>query len=147
MNRYEALMMFNPNFEQESLEQLFASVEAVVTNNKGTLLRVDRIGRKKLSYAMQKNREAIISVMVFDAPPQAIAAITHSYKLNESILRYTIVRNDEIDINKPAMVTPVTGREMREPRQGRRPGGRMGGPRRRNDGEEFSHEQQESAAE
>ncbi|MFM7389209.1 MAG: 30S ribosomal protein S6 [Vampirovibrionales bacterium] len=128
MNRYEALMMFNPSFEQESLDALFNNVETVIKNNKGTVLRTDRIGRKKLAYKIQKNREAFVAVMVFEAPSQALAGINNSYRLNEDIMRVTIVRNDSIDVTKPAVVAPITGREAREPRGGRRPSGRpMGG--------------------
>jgi small subunit ribosomal protein S6 len=151
MNRYEALMMFNPSFEQESLDALFTNVEGVIKNNKGNVLRTDRIGRKKLAYKIQKTREAFVSVIAFEAPAQALASITNSYRLNEDVLRVTIVRNDALDITKPAIVAPITGREAREPRMGgRRPSGRpmgggmgnRGGNFRRNEGGDAAQEQQ-----
>jgi small subunit ribosomal protein S6 len=131
MNKYELLLVFKPVFEGDNLDTVVGTIETLIKNQKGKLLRTDKMGRKKLSYAIKKVREALVAVIGYEAPPEAAAVISHALKLNEEVIRYTNFRNEELDATKPFVVSPITGREPRElnTRGGgnRRPGGFGGG--------------------
>jgi small subunit ribosomal protein S6 len=135
MNKYELLLVFKPAFEGDNLDTALAAIETVIKNQKGKVLRTDKIGRKKMSYAIQKIREALVAVIGFEAPPEAATILNQALKLNEDVIRYTLFRNEELDPTKPFIVQPITGREPRElnTRGGgnRRPGGAAGGGSRR----------------
>jgi small subunit ribosomal protein S6 len=133
VNKYEILLIFKPNFEVESMDTPIKQVETVLTNAGGSVLRTDRFGRKKLAYRIQKLREGMMAAMVVTLPPQSITDVTFNLKLNEDLMRFTIIRNEDLDADKPLMVTPITGREPREVGgRGGRPGG--GGGRFNRDG-------------
>lgn len=127
MNKYELFLVFKPVFEGDNLDTAVGTIETLIKNQKGKVLRTDKMGRKKLSYAIKKVREALVAVIGYEAPPEAAAVINHALKLNEDVIRYTNFRNEELDATKPFIVSPITGREPRElnTRGGgnRRPGG------------------------
>lgn len=114
MNKYELLLVFKPVFEGDNLDTAVGAVETLIKNQKGKVLRTDKMGRKKLSYAIKKVREALVAVIGYEAPPEAAAVINHALKLNEDVIRYTNFRNEELDATKPFIVSPITGREPRE---------------------------------
>jgi small subunit ribosomal protein S6 len=133
VNKYEALLIFKTIFENEGMESTITKVEDILVQHGAKLLRVDKVGRKKLAYEIQKSREGLIAVIGFEAPGASLQPITNVLNITEELVRYVITRNDDMDINKPFIVTPVTGREPRELRPGgggRRMGGNdRGGPR------------------
>lgn len=134
MNKYEVLLIFKPNFEAESMDGALQKVQAAVEAQGGSVLRTDRFGRKKLAYRIEKVREGLMAVVAIQLAADKVKDLSFVLKLNEDLLRFTLLRNDALDLEKPFVVTPVTGKEPREPRTGRRPmggGGRFGhrGPR------------------
>ena len=160
MSKYEALLIFKSNFENEGLDNVLTKVEADFKNNNAKIFRIDKVGRKKLAYEIQKSREGLIAVVGFEAEGASIKPLTAILNLNEELIRVVILRNDALDITKPFIVTPVTGREPREMRGGRGGGrdNRGGGrdnregsrpPRRprQEDGTEEGNFQEEALAE
>jgi len=131
VNKYEALVIFKASFDNDGLDQLLTKVENDMKAHGAKLFRTDKVGRKKLAYDIQKSREGLVAVVGFEAEGKTLAPMTALLNLNEDLIRCIILRNDELDINKPFIVTPVTGREPREMRGGRGGGGGgRGGPRR-----------------
>ncbi len=123
-NKYEALLIFKSNFENEGLDGVLTKVESDFKNNHAKIFRIDKVGRKKLAYEIQKSREGLIAVVGFEAEGASIKPLTAILNLNEELIRVVILRNDDLDVSKPFIVTPVTGREPREMRGGRGRGGR-----------------------
>ena len=114
MNKYELFLVFKPVFEGDNLDAAVGAIETLIKNQKGKVLRTDKMGRKKLSYAIKKVREALVAVIGYEAPPEAAVVLNQALKLNESVIRYTNFRNEELDPTKPFVVSPITGREPRE---------------------------------
>jgi small subunit ribosomal protein S6 len=144
-NKYEALLIFKSNFENEGLDGVLAKVEGDFKNNNAKIFRIDKVGRKKLAYEIQKSREGLIAVVGFEAEGASIKPLTAILNLNEELIRVVILRNDDLDVSKPFIVTPVTGREPREMRGGR--GGGRGGRDNREGGRPPRRPRQEDGAE
>jgi small subunit ribosomal protein S6 len=144
-NKYEALLIFKSNFENEGLDGVLTKVEGDFKNNNAKIFRIDKVGRKKLAYEIQKSREGLIAVVGFEAEGASIKPLTAILNLNEELIRVVILRNDDLDVSKPFIVTPVTGREPRELRGGR--GGSRGGRDNREGGRPRRPRQEEGAEE
>ncbi|MDX2085984.1 MAG: 30S ribosomal protein S6 [Candidatus Melainabacteria bacterium] len=128
MITYEALIIFKPSVENDGLEGSIRAVESYVKALKGRILRLDRIGRKRLAYPIQRQKEGYIINMLFEAFPNRVIEMNNACRLNEDILRLSLLRPTyRIDLDKPSIVTPVTSRERGE-RDTREMGrGRFGG--------------------
>ena len=121
--RYELLLIFKPTFDSDPIDESLATLDKVITNLDGKVLRSDKVGRKKLAYKIGQLKEASMAVMAIDLPPSNVTKLSRTLKLNEDLLRYTILKHTELDLEKAPVVTPVTGREPRDSRGrgGRRP--------------------------
>jgi small subunit ribosomal protein S6 len=83
----------DPNEEvmNEAVDQVKAWVEA---DDKGTVTRVDRWGRRRLAYEIDSQREGYYVLFEADIEPDHVDEVERDLKLANQILRYLIVKPD-----------------------------------------------------
>jgi small subunit ribosomal protein S6 len=121
LNRYEALLIINPDLDESETEQVVESAKTAIESNGGQILRVDIWGRKKLAYSIKGHRDGYYVLLIFDIQPVVVRELNNLFQINESIIRHIIVcfEGDLDKINSPSDVT-----SSREGRGGGRPGRR-----------------------
>lgn len=67
----------------------------IEADNLGQVKRIDRWGRRKLAYEIDRQREGYYTLMESEIEPRALAEIERNLNLSPYILRYLIVRTDE----------------------------------------------------
>ena len=75
-----------------TIEQVRNWVEA---GELGQVTRVDRWGRRKLAYDIDKQREGYYVLMEAQVEPQGLRELERNLNLSPFLLRYLIVRKDE----------------------------------------------------
>ncbi|MFN8531687.1 MAG: 30S ribosomal protein S6 [Anaerolineae bacterium] len=75
-----------------TVDQVRAWVEA---SELGQVQRIDRWGRRKLAYEIDKQREGYYVIMESQIEPNALMEIERNLNLSPYILRYLVVRKDE----------------------------------------------------
>lgn len=91
MNKYESVIIINPNCTEEALKALEEKVTGLINAN-GKVESVDNMGKKKLAYEINKNREANYLLFNFEAKPEYIAEIERNYRITDDILKFIIVK-------------------------------------------------------
>ena len=56
MNKYESVIIINPNLEGEAIKALIEKFSNLINKN-GTVSSVEEVGLKKLAYEIKKNKE------------------------------------------------------------------------------------------
>lgn len=87
MKNYELLTVFKPNLDTDELDKVLAKMEETITGYKGKVLGVDKIGRKKLAYDIQKFRDGFLVSQVLTIPADKIVDFKRQLKLNDNVLR------------------------------------------------------------
>lgn len=87
MKNYEVLTIFKPNLDAEEVDKSLAKLEELITGYAGKVLSVDKIGRKKLAYDIQKFRDGFFVSQVITMPADKIVEFKRQLKLSDSILR------------------------------------------------------------
>lgn len=72
-----------------SVSQVQAWVE---TDNLGQVTKIDRWGRRKLAYEIDKQRDGYYVCMSADIDPKNLPELERNLRLAPSILRYLIIR-------------------------------------------------------
>jgi small subunit ribosomal protein S6 len=75
-----------------TVDQVRAWVEA---EELGQVKKIDRTGRKRMAYEIDKQREGFYVMFEAEIEPRALAEIERSLNLAPAILRYLFVRTDE----------------------------------------------------
>ena len=72
MRNYEIMFILKPGSTDEENDKLIAAMEGVVTSHKGEMLGVEKMGKKKLAYRIDKFDEGYYILFKLNADGEAI---------------------------------------------------------------------------
>ena len=93
MNKYESVVIINPNLEVEAIKALINKISDLINTN-GEVDSVEELGNKKLAYEIKKNTEATYMLFNFEAKPDSIAELERNYRIMDDILKFIVVRKE-----------------------------------------------------
>jgi small subunit ribosomal protein S6 len=88
------IVRLDPNEEviNDAVNQVQSWVEA---NQLGQVTKIDRWGRRKLAYEIDKQRDGYYVLMEADIDPANLPELERNLKISASILRYLIVLSEK----------------------------------------------------
>lgn len=92
MREYEVVFVLHPSVNEAGVEEEIRTVSEMITSSGGTIDRVDRWGRRRLAYEIQKVHEATYTLIQFTSGTDVLRDIERRFKLNELMLRHMIIR-------------------------------------------------------
>jgi len=95
MRVYEVLFIVAPNTEEGELESLVTQLSDVVTNQGAQVTKVDRMGRRRLAYPIQKFTDGFYVVLTVEGTGAEIAEVERRMRVSDAIIRYITIRIDE----------------------------------------------------
>ena len=96
MRNYELLSIIKPNIDSEEYDKLVEKMEEAITNLEGKVVSTDKMGRKKLSYDIQKYRDGYFAVLTFEMNPNQLEKFRRQLRLNENIIRTMLLETSEV---------------------------------------------------
>lgn len=87
MKTYELLTIFKPNLDAEDIDKNFKKISDMVSDFGGNVESVDKIGRKKLAYDIEKFRDGFFVASNLSIPEDKVAEFKRQLRLNDNILR------------------------------------------------------------
>ena len=93
MNTYEIVSIINVAREEEDeLSRAEETISREIVKAGGEVMDIGSMGRRKLAYPIEDYTEGLYILAHFMLPPEAVAALRDSLKLNNSVIRSLIVR-------------------------------------------------------
>jgi small subunit ribosomal protein S6 len=90
MRRYELMLLFRPDLEDDKLQSAVEKVTRAIVNAGGALTKVSPWGKRRMAYEIQHFREASYFLLHFDIAPSAIRDIERGMLISEEILRHLV---------------------------------------------------------
>ncbi len=94
MNKYESVIIINPKVDEEAVKGLIAKFTDLI-NSDGKLEKADELGKRKLAYEIDKNKEGYYVVFYFEANPNLIAELERNYRIVDTVIKFMTVKVDE----------------------------------------------------
>ena len=94
MNKYESVIIVNPNVDEEGIKALEKKFTDII-NNDGKLEKIDNLGKRKLAYEVKKNKEGIYLVLTFEANPNLIEELQRNYRITDEVIKFIVIRIEE----------------------------------------------------
>ena len=94
MNKYESVIIINPNVDEVGLKALQDKFTGLINEN-GKVEEVKDMGKRKLAYEIKKNTEAYYMVFEFEAKPEFISELERIYRITDEILKFIVVRKED----------------------------------------------------
>ena len=93
MNKYESVIIINPNLDEAGLKALQEKITGLINEN-GKVENVVDMGKRKLAYEIKKLKEAFYLQFEFEAKPDSIKEIERIYRITDEILKFITVRKE-----------------------------------------------------
>ena len=95
MNKYESVIIINPNIADDEIKVIIENLKKIITDNNGSITKVEELGKKKLAYEIKKCKEGYYLVLYFEGNPDIVAELERVYRIKDEIIKYMTIRNDE----------------------------------------------------
>ena len=93
MNRYEMIYIIDTGLEEAARKELIEKVSALIEKNGGEIEKVDETwGKRRLAYAIDYKTEGWYVLVTFKAPAELPRELERNLQINESVLRYLVVK-------------------------------------------------------
>ena len=94
MNKYESIIIVNPNIDEAGLKALEEKFTGLINEN-GKVESVEQMGKKKLAYEVKKFKEGTYVLFNFEAKPDSIVELERVYRITDEIIKFIVVRKED----------------------------------------------------
>jgi small subunit ribosomal protein S6 len=95
VRNYEIVVAVRADLAEEELTAQIDTIKGWVTSKEGKIVQADHWGRRRLAYPIKKQREGYYILLKAELPPTAPAEIERSLRLNENVLRFLVILQDD----------------------------------------------------
>jgi small subunit ribosomal protein S6 len=90
MREYEIVFIAHPDLEENALNEVIEKVKGWVTEAGGSVIKADFWGRRRLAYAIRKQKEGQYILLRVKLDPTSVVAIERNLRFLEPVLRFAI---------------------------------------------------------
>lgn len=92
---YESTFIVNASLDDQQIDATIAKVQDTIEKNGGEIKSLEKIGRKRLAYPINKKNNGFYVSIEFVATGSLIGQLERFYLLEENVLRYLTVVLDK----------------------------------------------------
>ena len=112
MRHYEIVFMVHPD-QSEQVPAMVERYTGLVTENGGTVHRLEDWGRRHLAYPINKIHKAHYVLMNVECEGETLDEIENIFRFNDAIIRSLVVRCNEAITEASPMMKPVEEKRAR----------------------------------
>ncbi|HKL25929.1 MAG TPA: 30S ribosomal protein S6 [Desulfuromonadales bacterium] len=91
MRTYENIFIVHPDVAGDELTAVIDKYRQILTDQGGTVLKVDNWGTRTLAYLVKKQSQGTYVQVIFEAPPSAIAELERRMRIDEAVIKFQTV--------------------------------------------------------
>jgi small subunit ribosomal protein S6 len=116
MRNYEIVFIVRPDVTEEDVDKLIAQMEGVVAGTGGKLEKVEKLGRRRLAYRVQRQREGIYVLFRLQGSGDTVKEFERRLKVSDTVIKYLTVRMDQ-DLERAAKFKALRARQESKKRR------------------------------
>ncbi len=90
MHAYEVVFIVHPDQDENALTALIEKVKAWIVDAGGSIAKVDIWGRRRMAYAIRKQREGQYVLIEANFAPKFTAELERNLRFLEPVMRFLI---------------------------------------------------------
>jgi small subunit ribosomal protein S6 len=92
MREYELMIIVDPDADESALDGVVDRVSGLITGRGGDVKKVDRWGRRRLTFEINHRTEGQYVVIRFQAESEAVEQLERALHLADEVIRHKIVK-------------------------------------------------------
>jgi len=94
MRQYETAFLITPKLEEEETEALIEKMAEVVKKKKGKMVNIEKWGKRRLAYPIEKLDEAIYVFFHYEGDPDIPHELQRRFRQTETVIRYLTLKKE-----------------------------------------------------
>lgn len=117
MRHYETTYILRPNLGEEQFTEIIDRTNAIITNDGGAIISLDRWGMRRLAYEINKEVQGYYVYLNYAAPSNAVDEIERIFRIDDRALRYLTIKlgdsmtAEAIEMEKQRIAEKAAARE------------------------------------
>src|SRR5437867_12763385 len=95
MPNYEIMFIVNPNVAEEEIDKINGQIEGIITSGGGKIEKIEKMGKRRLAYEVDKQREGHYVLIVMGANGDIVKECERRLRVMDAVIKYITVRTDE----------------------------------------------------
>ena len=95
MRVYEELFIMKPDLPEEEIDAFIEQMKTHIGNAGGTVDKIEKWGKRRLAYRVEKYREGSYVLLQFSAGAETVKEVERRLRVADSVIKFLTVRIDE----------------------------------------------------
>ena len=100
MRNYQSVLILKPDLDEAQVEESVNKITAILKKFGGSVLKLDKWGKKRLSYRVRKNKFGFYLNIYHTCEPGKVPDLEKEYQLYDLIIKYMVIRLEDHDIER-----------------------------------------------
>src|SRR5262245_38932270 len=115
MRLYDIVVLVTPDLNEEHAAKVTADYRKILSDGGGEIVKDEPWGRRRLSFPIERKREAYYHYFQVSAEPALVAETERRLKLSDQVLRHLAVRADEEQKRSVKMAERIRKKAAKRP--------------------------------
>ena len=98
MTKYETTFILEPGLDENRVNEEIEKVSGWIRDLSGEVIEVQRWGKRRLAYEINKKRDGIYTLVLHESPGPVVREVERRMSLDESVLRVLSVLHVPIEV-------------------------------------------------
>jgi len=91
MRTYESIFIVHPDVVGDDLTAIIEKYKKILVDQGSEILKLENWGSKTLAYQVKKQSKGCYLLVIFEAPPTAIAEFERRMRIDEKVIKFQTV--------------------------------------------------------
>ena len=91
MHEYETVFILDPGLDENQVNEEVEKTQALITSHGGKIVDVQRWGRKRLAYEINRKRDGVYTLLKYEASGDVVKELERRLRLDENVMRVLTV--------------------------------------------------------
>jgi small subunit ribosomal protein S6 len=114
VNKYETTFILEPGLDDNRIVEETERISQSIRDLGGEVLEVQRWGKRRLSYEINRKRDGIYVMVLYQGPGTVVKEIERRLRLNESVMRVLTVMHVPPELTQPQVDPEVAAAAAEE---------------------------------
>ena len=101
MIKYETTFILEPGYDEGRVNEEVERVSGWIRDLGGEVIEVQRWGKRRLSYEINRKRDGVYTLMLYQGPGAVVKELERRLRLNESVMRVLTVEHVPPELTQP----------------------------------------------
>jgi small subunit ribosomal protein S6 len=95
MRNYEIMFIVNPATPEDEIDKINSQIEGVITAGGGQIQKIEKMGKRRLAYNVEKFHEGFYVLFVIGANGEIVRECERRLRVMDAVIKYLTVRTDD----------------------------------------------------